>query len=87
MGVKFAFLNGFISEEVYIKQLPSFENKTFPHHVFKLSKALYSLKQTPRAWYERLSYFLLKNYFKRGKLVQHCLSCMRKMNFLLFRFM
>ena len=44
MDVKYAFLNGFIYEEVYIKQPPSFENKTFPYHVFKLSKALYGLK-------------------------------------------
>ena len=65
--MKYAFLNGFISEEVYVKQLPDFENETFPHHVFKLSKALYGLKQASIAWYERLSSFLLKNGFKRGK--------------------
>ena len=65
MDVKFAFLNGFISEEVYVKQSPSFENENFPHHVFKLSKALYSLKQDLRAWSARLSSFLLKNGFKR----------------------
>ena len=35
--------------------------------MFKLSKALYSLKQAPRAWYERLSKFLIKNGFNRGK--------------------
>ena len=40
MDVKFVFLNGFISEEVYVKQPPSFENEIFPNHVFKLSKAL-----------------------------------------------
>ena len=68
MDVKFAFLNGFIHEEVYVKQPPGFENENLPHHVFKLSKALYGLKQAPRAWYERLSSFLLKNGFKRGKI-------------------
>ncbi|XP_070029439.1 uncharacterized protein [Nicotiana sylvestris] len=31
-------------------------------------KILYGLKQDPRAWYERLSKFLLKNGFKRGKI-------------------
>ena len=65
--VKSAFLDGFISEEVYVKQPPGFENKNFPHHIFKLSKALYGLKQALRAWYERLNSFLLKNGFKRGK--------------------
>ena len=76
IDVKSPFLNGFISEEVYVKQPPSFENETLPHYVFKLSKALYGLKQAPRPLYERLSYFLLKIGFKRG--------CMRKMIFLLF---
>ena len=67
MDVKSAFLNGFIYEEVYVKQPPGFENENFPYHVFKLSKALYGLKQVLRAWYERLSSFLLKNGFKRAK--------------------
>ena len=61
--VKSTFLNGFIFEEVYVKQPLGFENETFPHHVFKLTKALYGLKQAPRAWYERLSSFLLKKCF------------------------
>jgi hypothetical protein len=46
MDVKNASLNGFIIEEVYVKQLQDFENFYFPVHVFKLKKALYSLKQT-----------------------------------------
>ena len=65
MDVKYAFLNGLISKEVYVKQPPWFENETFPHYVFKLSKALHGLKQAPRAWYERLSSFLLKSGFKK----------------------
>ena len=54
MDVKSVFLNGFISEEVYIEQPPRFENNSIPNHVFKLTKALYCLKQAPRAWYDRL---------------------------------
>ena len=66
MDVKSAFLNGFISEEVYVEQPPGFENNSLPNHVFKLTKALYGLKQAPRAWYERLSYFLIEiNFTKR----------------------
>jgi hypothetical protein len=52
--VKSAFLNGFINEEVYVEQPPSFEDVTYPNHVYRLHKALYGLKQSPRAWYERL---------------------------------
>ena len=67
MDVKSAFLNGFIKEEIYVEQPPWFEDHKYPDYMFKLNKALYSLKQAPRAWYERLSSFLLHNNFKRGK--------------------
>jgi hypothetical protein len=67
MDVKSAFLNGPISEEVYVEQPPGFEDPHFPNHVYKLHKALYGLKQTPRAWYECLKEFLLKKGFEIGK--------------------
>ncbi|KAH9801414.1 hypothetical protein KPL71_001018 [Citrus sinensis] len=67
MDVKSAFLNGYIIEEVYVKQPPGFENEKFPNHVYKLSKALYGLKQAPRAWYDRLKNFLLDNGFSMGR--------------------
>ena len=67
MDVKSSFLNGFIEEEVYVEQPPGFESFDFPNHVFKLLKDLYSLKQAPRAWYERLSNFLLEKGFSKGK--------------------
>ena len=38
MDVKSAFLNGFINEGVYVKQLPGFQTFNFPNHVFKLKK-------------------------------------------------
>ena len=52
MDVKSALLNGFINEEVYIEQPPSFESFNFPNHVFKLKKTLYGLKQASITWYE-----------------------------------
>jgi len=67
MDVKSAFLSGVISEEVFVKQPPSFEDLKHPDHVYKLKKLLYGLKQAPRAWYDRLSNFLIKNDFKRGQ--------------------
>jgi hypothetical protein len=65
--VKSAFLNGYINELVYVEQPPSFEDEKKPNHVYKLRKALYSLKQAPRAWYERLRDFLLTKGFIMGK--------------------
>ena len=67
MDVKSAFLNGYINEEVYVEQPPGFEDDNKPNHVYKLRKALYSLKQAPRVWYERLRDFLLSKGFKMGK--------------------
>ncbi|GJW91863.1 retrovirus-related pol polyprotein from transposon TNT 1-94 [Tanacetum coccineum] len=68
MDVKSAFLNGKLKEEVYVKQPPGFESNEFPNHVCKLDKALYELKQAPRAWYETLSTFLTEHKFVRGKI-------------------
>jgi hypothetical protein len=52
MDVKSSFLNGIIKKEVYVEQPPGFESEEYPNHVYKLYKALYELKQAPRAWYE-----------------------------------
>ncbi|GJW15197.1 putative ribonuclease H-like domain-containing protein [Tanacetum coccineum] len=59
MDVKTAFLNGEIKEVVYVSQPEGFVNPDRPHHVYLLKKALYRLKQAPRAWYDTLSKFLL----------------------------
>lgn len=67
MGAKNAFLNGYINEEVYVKKPLGFEDKEFLDHIFKLTKSVYGLIQALRAWYERLSNFLLKNSFERGQ--------------------
>jgi len=44
MDVESAFLNGYLKDEVVVSQPPSFKNHELPNHVFKLDKALYSLK-------------------------------------------
>jgi len=66
MDDKSVFLNGVISEEVYVKQPPGFEDSKHPNTIFKLKKYLYCMKQAPRGWCDRLSNFLLKKGFKRG---------------------
>ncbi|GJU89690.1 retrovirus-related pol polyprotein from transposon TNT 1-94 [Tanacetum coccineum] len=50
MDIKTAFLHGTLKEEVYLCQLEGFINADHPSHVYKLKKALYRLKQAPRAW-------------------------------------
>nr|GEV46473.1 integrase, catalytic region, zinc finger, CCHC-type, peptidase aspartic, catalytic [Tanacetum cinerariifolium] len=50
MDVKTAFLNGILREEVYLSQTDGFLDQENPNHVYKLKKALYRLKQAPRAW-------------------------------------
>ena len=49
MDIKNAFLKGFIQEEVYVEQPPSFKDFEKPNHVYKLQKDLHGLKQAPRA--------------------------------------
>ncbi|GJY85161.1 retrovirus-related pol polyprotein from transposon TNT 1-94 [Tanacetum coccineum] len=66
MDVRTTFLNGELKEEVYVSQLEGFVDQDNPSHVYKLKKALYSLKQAPRAWYDMLSSFLISQQFSKG---------------------
>ncbi|GKB62308.1 putative ribonuclease H-like domain-containing protein, partial [Tanacetum coccineum] len=66
MDVKSAFLYRTIEEEVYVHQPKGFVDLAHPNKVYKVIKALYSLHQAPRAWYETLSSFLMENGFRRG---------------------
>lgn len=57
MDVKTAFLYGIIKQLIYVKLLPGYEK---PGIVSKLLKGLYSLKQSARLWYKRISKYLFK---------------------------
>ena len=67
IDVSNTFLHGFLSKEVYMYQPPGFEDSRCPQYVRKLQRALYGLKQSPRAWYARLSDNLYQLSFVASK--------------------
>nr|GEX07381.1 hypothetical protein [Tanacetum cinerariifolium] len=60
MDVKIAFLNGHLSEEVYIMQPEGFVNPKYPNHVCKLKRSICGLKQASRQWNKRFDYEIKK---------------------------
>ncbi|GKA51698.1 putative ribonuclease H-like domain-containing protein [Tanacetum coccineum] len=62
LDVKSAFLYGKIEEEVYVCQLPGFEDLDFPDRVYKVEKALYGLHQAPRACQYKYVTEILKKF-------------------------
>jgi len=67
MDVKSAFLNGDLTETVYVQQPPGFIVGK-GDKVLKLNKALYGLRQAPRAWNFKLDKELINLGFVRSKL-------------------
>ena len=53
LDVKTAFLNGHLEEEIYMQQAQGYEEGE-KSVVCKLKRAIYGLRQAPRAWYLRL---------------------------------
>lgn len=64
LDIQNTFLHEDLEEAVCMKQLPDFVNSDFPLHVCKLKKSIYGLKQTPRAWFAKLSNKLLSLGFR-----------------------
>ncbi|XP_026458846.1 uncharacterized protein LOC113359421 [Papaver somniferum] len=53
-----------LTEVVYMKQAPGFVDESEPNHVCRLYKYIYGLKQTPKAWYEKLLTVLVSHSFQ-----------------------
>jgi hypothetical protein len=54
MDVKSVFHNGDLTEEFYVHQPPGFAIPDKEGKVLRLRKALYGLRQAPRAWNAKL---------------------------------
>lgn len=70
MDFETAFLNGRVKSEVYINQPKGYE--TGDNKVYKLHKALYGLRESPRVWYECFNNFFEKLNFVRSS-YDYCL--------------
>jgi len=64
--VKNTFLHGELEEEVYMDLPPRYTTSTDTKVVYKLQRALYGLKQSPRAWFGRFSMAMRKYGFKQS---------------------
>ncbi|GJU77495.1 retrotransposon protein, putative, ty1-copia subclass [Tanacetum coccineum] len=69
MDVKTAFLNGKLTEDVFMAQPKGFENAKYPKRVCKLQKAIYGLKQASLAW--KISTFRVR------RSVMYAMTCTR----------
>ncbi|KAG7559395.1 Zinc finger CCHC-type [Arabidopsis thaliana x Arabidopsis arenosa] len=67
MDVKNAFLQGELEDDVYMTPPPGLEATIDPGKVWRLRKAIYGLKQSPRAWYHKLSRTLKDHGFKKSE--------------------
>nr|GEX75045.1 retrovirus-related Pol polyprotein from transposon TNT 1-94 [Tanacetum cinerariifolium] len=68
MDVKTSFLYDPMKEEVYVNQPDGFVDPYHPDKVYRLKKALYGLKEAPRAWCDELSTFLVSKGFSNGSI-------------------
>ena len=66
MDVYNAYVNADLEEPIYIQQPPGYIQQS-DQHVLKLKKAMYSLKQSGRAWYKCLSATMNKLGFTKPK--------------------
>ena len=64
MDVKNVFIQGTLEEGVYMTLPPGHVKEKNANLVCRLKKSIYGLKQSPRAWYGKLSQYLISCNFK-----------------------
>ncbi|KAK8933991.1 hypothetical protein KSP39_PZI015423 [Platanthera zijinensis] len=79
MNVKTAFLNGDLTEEIYMSQPEGFIVEGHENKVCKLIKSLYGLKQAPKLWHEKFDYSV-KNMGFMSSLSDKCLYIRHRSN-------
>ena len=65
MDFSSAYLNGELDVPIFMRQPPGFELAGREHQVCELRKTLYGLKQSGRAWYQKLDSHLRSTGFAR----------------------
>lgn len=65
LDVKTAFLHGELKETVFVIRPEGFEVKGSENKVYRLNKALYGLRQAPRAWKNKLNSILMELQFSK----------------------
>ncbi|GJU41913.1 ribonuclease H-like domain-containing protein [Tanacetum coccineum] len=67
LAIMNAFLNGDLSEIVYMYQPPGFVDSCYPNHVCLLQRSLYGLKQAPHAWFQRFAGYATRAGFSPSR--------------------
>ncbi len=67
MDVKTSFLNGELEEKIHMEQPQRFMHQGGEHLLCKFHKSLYGLKQSPRAWNQKLDAFLKSIEFMKSE--------------------
>ena len=82
MDVKNAFLNDNLSEEFYTKPSPSYAHPL--NKVCRLRRALYGLKEAPRAWFAKFSSMVHRFVFTPAHMIMRSLFDIPKMDMFSF---
>jgi hypothetical protein len=65
MDVKTTFIHCDLEEQIYMEQPEGFNQPGQEHLVCKLKKSLYVLKQSPRQWYKRFDFYMIKIDYRK----------------------